>query len=315
MPSLRFPKNPTPAQLLKMYQEGLPGADVDLADTDRLLGELPHPLFGPCAATLAGSGEGKLSMPYLSLERFDPKIFSDEKQTTGDCTSHGCRNAHAITQAVEIHIKREPESYDRSACEAIYGYRGHGGKGMSPSAASRFVNKYGMLKRAKYGAVDLRVYNASYGINWGRHGIPQAILDACAKHPVRTISLVTSVEEARDAAANGYGMHIGSNQGFSSRRDSDGFCRASGSWSHDMGVGGCDFRSGKRHGFLIINSWGKWCSGGSGDWGTLPDGTFMCDVNTFARMLRGHGCWAFSDTVGFPPRKLPDYGSLSDVLG
>jgi len=58
------------------------------------------------------------------------------------------------------------------------------------------------------------------------------------KHQVKTISMVKSVEEARDAIANGYALSVCSNYGFSSRRSEHGIAKKSGSWNHAMSLGG-----------------------------------------------------------------------------
>ena len=70
------------------------------------------------------------------------------------------------------------------------------------------------------GLLTLSKYNSRIGTNWGRSGVPRDVIEEGKKHQVKTISLVKSVEEARDAIANGYALSVCSNYGFSSRRDS-----------------------------------------------------------------------------------------------
>ena len=57
----------SPRSLLKTYRLGFEGALCDPVDVDRLLGDLPHPLFGAAAWSLEESGAGKLSLPFKSL--------------------------------------------------------------------------------------------------------------------------------------------------------------------------------------------------------------------------------------------------------
>ncbi len=154
------------------------GCIIDHADTDRLLGELRHPLFGAAAPDLDDTGDNKLSLIYLSVIKYAGKnVYAEEAQTTGDCTSKGTNNGADGSRAVEIHIRNEPEVWlARSASEVTYGARQHGGQGMSPSVASRFLNEHGIVARAKYGKIDLRKYDSSKGTNWGRRGIPKSIL-------------------------------------------------------------------------------------------------------------------------------------------
>jgi len=75
----------TPKELLKAYKDGLAGSICDPDDVDKLLGELPHPVFGAAANNLYGTGEGKLALLYKSVQKFDPGFGPSERQVTGDC--------------------------------------------------------------------------------------------------------------------------------------------------------------------------------------------------------------------------------------
>ena len=306
----KFPKNPTPAALRRAYAEGFCGSQCDPKDVAKLLGELAHPLFGAAAYELDGSGEGKVSLPFKSLLKFDPGFGPDEKQTTGDCVSHATRNAVDITRAVEINIKKESESFmARGATEGIYGSRGHGGQGMSCSRAARFVSDDGgILLRQDYpGIVDLSIYDSSTGTKWGRQGVPDGIEEIGRKHQVRTVSLISTIAEARDALANGYAISVCSGYGFSSRRDDNGYANKKGGWSHAMAwVANNDTNAKGGPGFLVQNSWGVWNGGGTSY--DQPPGSFWINYKNAEGMLSARGSWVFSDVDGFPPRKLPDYG-------
>lgn len=308
-----FPKNPTPAELRKAYAEGFEGSKCDPDDLAELLGDLSHPLFGASAHTLNGDGKGKVCLPFKSLLKFDAGFGPAEAQTTGDCVSHAVRNAVDITRSVEIDVKGESEDFVfRGATEAIYGCRGHGGQGMSCSQAARFVSSEGgILLRKKYmmtqEPIDLSVYNSSIGTRWGRSGVPSALVKEGRRHRVSTVSLVTTVDEARDALASGYALAVCSNVGFSSRRNENGYSNPRGSWAHAMAWIACnDTKKKGGPGFLVQNSWGKWNSGGKSY--DQPDGSFWITYSVAEKMLRQRGAWAFSDVDGFPPRKLPDYG-------
>ena len=300
----------SPKDCLANYRSGFVGSKCDYADMDKLLGELPHPVFGIVARDLEGSGEGKASLPYKSVLNFDKDAYM-ETQSTGDCVSHATRNACDLSRAVEIHLG-EPEGWvARGATEAIYGCRGHGGQGMSCSQAARFVNSTGgLLLRKDYGdiGVDLTSYNSSLGTRWGRRavGIPNELLLLAKNHQVVTVSYITTLEEARDALANGYGVSCCSGYGFTSKRDSEGFAKQRGGWAHAMMWSGVDDAHG-RPGFLVQNSWGKWNSGPKRH--GQPDGSFWIDFDVAENMIKQRGTWAFSNVEGFPPRSLPDYGT------
>jgi hypothetical protein len=227
-----------------------------------------------------------------------------------NCVSHGTRNACDISRAVEIDVHGEKESWvARGATEAIYGARGWSGQGMSGSKAAEFVNKIGgILVRKNYkGVVDLTKYDGMLGAGWGGRGVPDKVLDLANDHQIKTVSLIQSVEEARDALANGYGIAVCSNYGFSNKRDSKGFARKSGSWAHCMAFIACDDTNGDAN-FLVQNSWGKWNDGGHPEWGPIPDGSFLIHSDVAQGMLSQNGSYAFSNFNGFPVQKLPDYG-------
>ena len=299
----------SPRELLHAYRNGVVRVDCDEEDVRKRLGELPMLMFGAAAYELGGDGKGKVSAPFKSLLKFDPGFGPAERQTTGDCVAHSTRNAVDITRAVEIDIKKQAESFNaRGATEAIYQSRGHRGKGMSCSVAARYVHQNGgLLIRKDYGKVDLSKYNSSLGAN---HRIPNSIYkDEAQKHQVKTISLITTVGEARDALANGYAISVCSGYGFSSKRDRYGIARRGAGWSHAMAWIACDDSREiyKETLFLVQNSWGRWNSGPKrlGQ----PDGSFWIREKDARGMLSGRGSWVFSDVDGFPSRELPDYGT------
>lgn len=294
----------TPNELLKAYKDGFNGSWCDPEDVAKLLGELPHPLFGAAAYGLFGTGEGKIALPFKNLLKFDPKFGPSERQVQGDCVSHATRNSVDVTRSCEIVGGQREDFVARGATEAIYGSRGHGGEGMSCSGAARFVHQTGgILLRKKYNKYDLSEYSAIGG-SWGRGGVPDDLVKEAVKHQVKTISLINTVAQARDALANGYAISVCSNAGFSSRRDKYGIAKRSGSWGHAMAWVGMD-DSHEVHNetlFLVQNSWGMW-NGGEKRL-DQPDGSFWIRQGDAEYMLSQNGSWVFSDVDGFPPRKV-----------
>lgn len=297
----------TPEELLEAYNNGFKGATCDPIDLEKLMGELKRPLFSEAATNLF-SGEGKLSLPFKSLLKFDPDFGPSEAQTVGDCVSHATRNACDITRAVEIDIKGEPESFEtRGATEGIYQSRDWNGEGMTCSGAVRYVTSTGgILLRKKYDNFDLSKYNGSIGAN---KRIPQSVFKTEAqKHKIRTASLIRTVAEARDALANGYALSCCSGVGFESIRDKNGISRSKGSWAHAMAwIAADDTRVLFNETlFLIQNSWGKWNSGPKTH--GQPDGSFWIRETDARRILSEQSSFAFSNFDGFPARQLPQYG-------
>jgi hypothetical protein len=314
--------NPAPQDLYRAYGAGLVGSLRDPNHLIQFLAENPRPLFSAASTTmdptsgaitsLEGSGTGQIALLYKSLQRFDKTAYEQEGQTTGDCVSHAMRNAVDTTRAVEIDINGEAESFmARGATEPIYGCRGHSGQGMSCSRAAKWVSSDGgYLLRKDYGFIDLSVYDARIGTKMGRNGVPDNVREKADDHQIRTISLVTNVEEARDAIFNGYSIAVCSSQGFSNVRDTEGFAAPKSNWSHGMAWTAVDDKS-SRKGFLVCNSWGKWNSGPKKF--DQPNGSFWIDYSVAKKMLAARGAWVVSNFEGFPPQTLPQY--LTGVLG
>lgn len=272
--------------------------------------ESKYPLFGAAAPWLKGSGKGKLSLPYKAVEKLskNPNIFEEERQVGPDCVSQGKRNASDITRACDIDIRGDAEQWiARGATETIYGNRGHCGAGMSGSRGSQILTKYGVAIRKKYGKYDLSKYNYRLGNSWCPNSVPNEILEETKHNLFQTASLVRTVEELRDALANGYGADQCSNMLPSGRRDSKGFDRWGGSGGHCQAIGGCDDRDGNMD-FLIINSWGKYESGGHPDWGQIPGSAYLIKAELMQRILNAGSTYVFSGFDGFPAQDLPDYG-------
>ena len=304
----------TPNDLYNNYRKGYQGCLWEQHIFDELLESSKYAYFADGAKRIQNSGKGKLSLPFKSVLKFDKNPYN-ERQTTGDCVSHATRNAVDVSRAVEIDLKGERESWiARGATEAIYGARGHSGQGMSCARAATFVSQVGgVLVRQNYkGVADFSKYNGNLGAGWGGRGLPDKVIDLANDHQIKTVSLIKTVEEARDALANGYGLAVCSSYGFSNKRDSKGFAKVSGSWAHAMAWIACDDTNGEPA-FLVQNSWGKWNDGGHPAWGKIPDGSFLIHADVAAGMLSQNGAYAFSEFDGFPLQKLPNYG-FNDYL-
>lgn len=299
----------SPIDLYDNYRNGFKGCLWEEHVFEELLETSKYAYFADGSKKIKNSGKGKLSTPYKSVLKFDKKSY-EERQTTGDCVSHATRNAVDVTRAVEIDIDGDKESWiARGATEAIYGARGHGGQGMSCARAATFVSQSGgvLLRKNYNGVADFSKYNGNLGAGWGSRGLPDKVIDLANDHQIKTTSLIKTVEEARDALANGYGLAVCSSYGFSNKRDSKGFARVSGSWAHAMAWIACDDTNGEPA-FLVQNSWGKWNDGGHPQWGPIPDGSFLIHADVAEGMIKQNGAYAFSEFDGFPVQKLPSYG-------
>jgi len=305
------------------YENGLPGWQFNPDTMDELMADGKAIPFADAAPHLAGVGKGKLALLWQSREKYDPGAFGQECQTTGDCTSHGSRNAREVTRCVEIHITGEPEVfYRRSATEPTYGARGHSGQGMDPAKAARFEVDYGFLFRQEYPFADLSTYNAKVGIGWGRSGVPDAVKDECARHNVGKWVTPTSADEVKDLLYSGYALHSGQNFGVKTVSDDRGIAIPSKPWMHDMAtVGYDDTREVYPVGvFLICNSWGRWNHQPkvwpADRYGPWPVGSFWVAEDVYEHYFVGsRSIFAYADIKGVPQKRLPDYGNLQTILG
>lgn len=230
-----------------------------------------------------------------------------------NCVSMGTAYCVDAAKAVDIWIKKEFELWiAETSTEDIYGgSRVQIGKGRIGSGdgsigawAAKYVNEFGALARQKYGNIDLSVYDGQRARSWGmpRAGTPAELIPFAKEHPIQTVSQVYTYEEVRDLIANGYAVSICSNQGFSNKRDKDGFASPQGSWAHCMSILGVDDNF-KRPGVLIQNSWGVWNSGPKRH--DQPDGSFWCDADVLERnILSRKDSWAFSGYEGYKPQKI-----------
>ncbi len=305
----------TPADCLKAYEDGLPGwtfdmrANVQFADTQR------YQYFSE--PNIKGSGIGKRALLWQYAKKLDSKCFT-EKQTTGDCVSHGSRNARDITRAVEILVKKEPEDWFKmGATEPTYGARGHSGQGMSPGKASRFERDVGFLARHQYeGVVDLSKYNSSIGDRWGSSGVPQNVQELCRKNKVGLISQVRTQEDLMDAMFNGYAAHSGQYAAWTTGSNSKGVHgRAPGGWNHDMCI--CFFDDSKEffpfRVWGLMNSWGPWNQKPTGwpkEYGEWVPGMILTSGDDFNVCVESNDCWVYGGIEGYPPQRLPDYGTI-----
>lgn len=284
----------------------------DPAAVEAVMNDLPFPVFSDIWTPIKDSGKGKRVLLYEFIKQASNGNFPKRKQTIGDCVAHGAAYAVDAVKSVDIVLKKEFEEWvDETATEDIYaGSRvqiGGGrirGDGSIGAWAARYVNEYGALPRGKYGNVDLTTYSGSKARSWGRGGagVPKSLIPTAKEHPIQTVSKVTTYEEVRDLIANGYAVTIASMQGFSSKRDSEGFARPQGSWAHQMSILGVDDEY-KRPGVLVQNSWGTWNSGPKRH--DQPNGSFWVDAEEIERRILKKGdSWAFSGYEGFKPREL-----------
>lgn len=319
------PTLPQPAQV----EIKLPGLDPlqfgytpAPQETSKFVASLPRPTLAQAGPELLR--KARTDQPvflyraiYEAFAAKHGKQWHCSYQGIGDCVSHGWGQGADVHLAVLWKLGHSAE-WESAATEAIYGgsrveargvSRGGWGDGSYGSAAAKWVRDWGIVFRRDYPTcnVDLSVYDSSRAKQWGNYGCGGAAddgkLDTIAKsHPIRSVTLVRSFDEAAAAIQSGYPVPVCSGRGFSSKRDSQGFARPSGSWSHCMVFIGVRF--GDRPGLLCLNSWGtEWIDGPK--WpDDQPDGSFWVDASVATAMLDDGDSFAISGYDGFPWQDL-----------
>ncbi len=322
--------------LVKAYESGFEGVFADPEQEEKFNDEMQWASASDAAHAfgLADSAKGKLSIPFKCIEMLWPEAMPGPAQRRGDCVSHSTKNAQLLTLACEIVAGKPDEDTgiiegppavsevgERNgvlSTEAIYWWRDHGGDGWGCHHASRVaVNESGMWVRKDYRpdfGFDLTKYSASLAGKWGRTSPPDTVKQEGMKHAIKQATSCGSFEEVRDMIANGYGISTCGGEGWSSKKDVYGFSKRSGSWSHAMAIIAVDDRQIAHDTWgepvvCILNSWGSgWNSGGRKIIGTnieIPKGAFWSRWSDAKR----RSFIALSGAEGWPPQKLPDWGS------
>jgi len=228
----------------------------------------------------------------------------------GSCVGAGTTDANEKTLANQV-VQGFGGEYRDIALEVIYaGSRveiGGGkirGDGSIGAWAAKFVTQYGIVPRGQVGRYDLSQYDEARCRAWGRSGVPDDLEPEAKKHPVGDAAAVRNWTEAKKALANGFGIAVCSNQGFTMRRDDRGICKPSGTWAHCMSLDGYHIDADGREYGHITNSWGDNAHTGPVGWGNPNRAGFWTDSRTIDRMLGQGDSWAFSGVTGFEPRKI-----------
>ncbi len=289
----------------------VPGWIPDEAATARFVESLPlgRRTFVEAAPSLV-QNDDRDAMVYRAIAKCMKvaRLQARNQGSVGSCVGHGTATACDLTTACEIVHHHQAERWPGPCAADAYYALGRDLAGMlgrwdgSHGAAAAKAVRHGSLHMTRYGEHDLTRYSPSRAKQWAWHGVPVSLKNVAAKHPFRAVAQVKRADEARGALQNGYGINVCSSQGFSSKRDADGFAKARGTWMHSMAVIG--YRGGRRRGFLIQNSWGdRWIEGSV--WpDDQPHGSFWCEWPVMERMLSQRDAFAYSNYDGFVEQRL-----------
>jgi hypothetical protein len=168
----------------------------------------------------------------------------------------------------------------------------------------KFLKNYGvlLLKDVEL-PEDAMNDDEQLAIKWckSKEGVPENYEKIAKEHPVQDYAMVTNFEDAGVAIQNGYPVSVCSGQGFSSTRDSDGFSKPSGSWSHCMLFWAVRW---DKPGLLCQNSWANNWNKGPKWPEDQPDGSFWVEASVATKMLRQNDSFALSNFKGWPKQDL-----------
>ena len=261
-------------------------------------------LFSSEAKSLKGSGEGKTVLLYEAAHEVMGRHLDSGPQAIGDCVGWAFAGAVDLLACAEI-VAGEAEAYDwegRASTEVIYALSrreyGNANRWIDGSASTwavTAVRKGGTLSRRRVGA-----YDPDRARSWGRTGLPDDLEEEAAAHRVSKAALVGSYAEARDALANGYPIAVGSNVGFETVRDDEGYCLRKGKWSHCMKF--TAVKDNERPALLCLNSWGEGSPSGPQGRYDIPPGSFWVDAETCDAMLKQKGGYSLAGFAGYQLR-------------
>lgn len=320
-------------EIKKLYERGYAGARYSRKEKELWLASVSHPNAEQVCLDYGfeESASGKLVANWIGVDKTYPGCWPASGQKRGSCVRHAGRNQQLQTLVGEVlaglpdpvsgKVEEAPKVSPAAqkdgvlAIEPGYHYRGHRSDGWYCAADQRIaIEKCGAVLRRNYpGIADLTTLNSNYaGRYYKESQIPEETIDAFDDHRFRDSTEITEFESLRDLLNRGFGVTSCGSEGWSDKRDENGFSRRAGKWAHAMAVIGCDDRREihSKYGgplVLILNSWGpRWNSGGTKVLGTdlnIPLGSFWAKWGDFKR----RDIYALAGLNGWERNQLPDY--------
>lgn len=269
--------------------------------------------YGPAGGTMLardimGSGADKTVLLYEAVNRVWGRHLDPGPQGSFECVGWAYAGCVDLLACINICLgESEYHSWElRTSTEAVYGMsrvdygnlKGSKTHGSIGAWGARAVQEGGTLSRRRVREADGGgEHDFQRARRWGFDGLPEALKSEARKHRVRSVSLVQTFEEARDAIANGYPVAVGSDQTLSFKRDAQGFATPSSEKTfHCMKfIGCCD---GSRPGLLCMDSRGRIHTGPLGKW-QIPEGSFWVDAAVCTAMLAQRDSFALGQFEGY----------------
>lgn len=294
------------------------------------------PLYGDQVRALMQSADTREALLYrfLANRLHVPRYTAFHQLNAGTCVSASTCQSLATELAIEDLVKRTLTFTVPPSVEAVYAMGRERARALGPDDGSCGAwscecisdTTWGICLQGKYGPHDLTTYDPQRAQRWAAKGTPAEVRAAARGHFARAITRLSDPDQVKALLQNGYPAITCSRESYRATRDAMGFAPndQQNSWPHAMAIVGYRGPESGREGWLILNSWGDWCSGPY--WpDDQPIGSFWITRSDLREHLAFGDSWAIGDLQGFAPRILPlpdalDFGgpqgplSLSAVL-
>lgn len=231
-----------------------PQVTADIAATPALYDRFPN---------LQGRWDGKQVNHHEAVRRVLGADIKAHQQPRGTCGGRAGSRGLEILQCVMIAGGKRAKFHYVSHAWLYYLARKkygmlRGGDGVAGGAIPEVMGEGGCLNRDEAGdPLMAGPRSDDVAVAWGGgQSVPSDLARLAADNLVTAKVRVRSAQELADGIASG-GVGVGSDmRGYSMTRDSDGFCRPSGTWAHYHVRSGVVVTAGGRKGFAYDQSWG-----------------------------------------------------------
>ena len=272
---------------------------------------LKHPQRGGLEESIWSTNQSALSdkvMAGLPLKEWDGKagtkrmamtkkilhhgkageFLPAQYQPRGTCVGRGASGAINVFLALlclnNFPLTWKPTSHAWCYAGARMQYNDLGpSDGAVGAGAFEWCRENGVTYQIESG--DLDYYKDDVAASWANRGIPKNVIELGKDNPLTDAFPVTSAKKACDVLYSGGCVTVASNRGFNEVRDSEGFCKPSGSWAHQMHFVDIIVSPKGRKGLACVQSWGENAQSGP----LLPDQpgyVFGVDMDVADAMLR-----------------------------
>lgn len=279
-------------------------------ETRRLLSQKENPTFKMAAPHLAKAwNQEEIGLWNACKKVNNGNNLPPNRQTIGDCVSQGYGRGmdylYCVKQAAGL-VTGFVEDDTEAMTEYIYGSSRKAGNALGWGDGSNGIWAVNGLKREGYVFRKGKKYDGQLAKNYGYRGPPADLIPEGKKRPLADYALCEDPTDAANGLLAGATLPICSNQGFTTTRDANGICRASGTWNHCMLVIGL-YKVGGQWYFVILQSWGENPSGPVPAHLGFPTNAFGCHWDTMGRILRQRDSFLLVGVDGWQPLPPQDW--------